>query len=46
MTAARFEGTEAYEEFLNTVCVSTAMSNGTMITNMCYGDYNAIYNGK
>ena len=46
MTAARFEGAAAYEEFLNTVCVSTAMSNGTLITNMCYGDYNAIYNGK
>jgi len=46
LDAARFEGAEAHQKFLDTVCVSTAISNGTLITNICYGDYNAIYNAR
>lgn len=46
LNASRFEGTKAYEDFLNNVIVSTALSNGTVVLAMSYGDYHAIYDGK
>lgn len=46
LTAARFEGAAAHEKFFEEVCVSTAVTDGLTITNMCYGDYNAVNKGK
>ena len=45
-TASRFEGNAAHEKFLDEVIVSTALSNGTIITSLCYGDYRAIYDNR